>query len=315
MFSNYRAVGFLAGLLITARYLVKKHLGKPIAKIAQQHLGKQLPASKVVYRFPVELGRLLLFVDSKRKEFEMEMTLTHMVIKASAIVIHEMPTLNGNIILDEFYRARSPGVDMSVGVAVTDTQTVSVKIEDADAKPVEYIADEVMNKSKVLRAASSSDVNPTLAKLGKVLPASLVNSLQLMLHSLGARYGIAIPAFGVPAFPLGVCTIVSSSAEGDSDLDMAVIPNSSEASAPITVAIGGIRVSPNLDSDRKIGGAPVLNIAVTIDSRVATPLEGRKFCSKLQDYLSDPLSLENAQQKYQFEREEAAKRKSFFGGK
>ena len=36
----------------------------------------------------------------------------------------------------------------------------------------------------------------------------------------------------------------------------------SDTTTPVTVAIGGIRVQPSFDADKKISAAPVLNISV-----------------------------------------------------
>jgi hypothetical protein len=55
----------------------------------------------------------------------------------------------------------------------------------------------------------------------------------------------------------GVCCVVTSpKREGDSDIDVTLLPDVSRCSTPITVTIGGIRVLPELDNDRKITGTP-----------------------------------------------------------
>jgi hypothetical protein len=62
------------------------------------------------------------------------------------------------------------------------------------------------------------------------------------------------------------------------------------SSCPLTITVGGIRVLPSLDSDRKLSASPVLNVAVAIDARVCSPVERCRFCAKLQSYLNNPQS-------------------------
>jgi hypothetical protein len=314
--SKFRSVGFLAGLMITFRYLFRKHLGKAIMKISPNQIQRQLPGGKILFRFPVELGRLLMTLNEKRTEHDVEVTITHVIAKACAMVINEIPTLNGHLVLGNFYRTAGTGVDISVAVAMNDVQSIAVKVVDADAKPVEYLANELIESSKSIRSSTSSsptENNKVMERLSKILPAPAMVSFKNFLFFLSEQYGISIPLLGISAFPLGVCTIIAASAEGENDLDMAIVADSRESAAPITVTIGGLRVAPSMDQDRKITGSPVLNMAVSVDSRCATTSEGKRFCARLQELINDPTELEKAHKKYTFDREEAAKRKNFFG--
>ncbi len=313
--SKFRSVGFLAGLMIAFRYLFRKHLGKAIMKVSANQIQRQLPGGKILFRFPVELGRLLVTLNEKRSEHDVEVTITHVIAKACAMVINEIPTLNGHLVLGSFYRNSGTGVDISVAVAMNDIQSVAVKVVDADAKPLEYLANELIESSKAIRSSSSSsgETNKAMEKLSKILPAPAIISLKNFLFFLSEQYGISVPLLGISAFPLGVCTVIAASTEGENDLDMAIVADSRESAAPITVTIGGLRVAPSLDQDRKVSGSPVLNMAVAVDSRCATSSEGRRFCARLQEFINDPTELEKAHKKYVFDREEATKRKNFFG--
>lgn len=311
---KWRSVAFIAGLLVTGQYLFKKHLGKPLVKMPPTQIQRQLPGGKLLFRFPVELGRLLVALNEKRQESDLEVTITHVVAKACAMVLNEIPSLNGHLVLGNFYRARTPGVDLSVSVALNDMQSVAVKITDVNAKPVEYIANELIEASKAIRTSASEDEgNKIMARLSKAMPTMMFAQFKNFLFWISSHYGVSIPLLGVAAFPLGVCSIIAASTEGETDLDLAIVADSRDSCAPITVTIGGLRVAPNLDNDRKLNGTPVLNVAVAIDSRAATNSEAKKFCARLQELINDPAALDNLHRKITFDREEAAKRKSFFG--
>ncbi len=314
--SRLRSAGFLGGLIIAVTYLIRLHLGEPTNKTSN-NLNQTFPGGKIVYRFPAELGRLAMYLEQKIQEKELDITFTHVVVKAVAMVIQELPSINGHLIMNDFYLSKTSRVDVSLSIDMNSSQSVTYKIEDADIKPLEYIADEILQKSQSLRsnpASLDSHLTPLVKKAQELLPAFLFQSLQHYAHRVAIRFGINIPAFGIKRFPFGVCTIVSSpSVDGETDMDLAYIPDAYETSAPITVTMGGIRILPSVDPERKVNGTPVLNFAVCFNTRAVSINEGKTFCTRLQQFLNEPAILEKIHQKIVFEREEALKRKQYFG--
>jgi hypothetical protein len=122
-----------------------------------------------------------------------------------------------------------------------------------------------------------------------------------VLTFLGSQLGLSIHVLGVTPFPLGIATIITSpNANGDADIDIAMIPNNGVTegtSTPITVTIGGIRVLSTIDADRKLHASHALNVCVTVDSKAGSLIETRRFCSKLQSYMNNPFLLEKDDQR------------------
>lgn len=58
----------------------------------------------------------------------------------------------GRLVLGQFYPCSSVGVDIGVSADVSESETVVLKCEDSDAKPVEYIADELIRATRSLQA-------------------------------------------------------------------------------------------------------------------------------------------------------------------
>ena len=106
-----------------------------------------------------------------------------------------------------------------------------------------------------------------------------------------------IPFLGVTPYPRGVCTIITLPG-GDADVEVCVLPDMSDTTTPVTVAIGGIRVQPSFDGDKKLTAAPVLNISVTIDCNASSLADGRKYCARLQQYMNNPSLLDKFDKKY-----------------
>ena len=171
-------------------------------------------------------------------------------------------------------------------------------------KGVDYIADE-LNK----RAESLKD-GPTLtysrkARLLSLVPHVTRSYIEWFLSFLGSQLGLSIPALGVVAYPLGAATLVALSPQEETktesleaDTDMAMIPiMSGYSSAPITVAIGGSRLLFNFNQEGVLTSKPAHIISVTMDSKVGTLVEMRRFCSTMQRYMNDPSSLDKVDRK------------------
>jgi hypothetical protein len=289
-------VAFMAAFIFAAKYLLQQHMGSPVKKSSHGLTFTQVPAGRTLVRIPVDLGHLLKYLDSKRGNAQLEVTITHITVKACAAVITEMPTLNGHVMMGDFYPARNPGVDVSYALDLTDRESILLKVADVDVKSVDAVSSEIIQLSKKTREDVKRPPRSTLkTKLLDLLSPSIAESVDRFLTDLGQLYGINLPALGIEAFPAGVCTVVTSpSMEGDADVDVSLVPTSGPGSysPPIVVSIGSVRVLPTLDSERKVTGAPVLNYTISFDNRAASVVECRKFCAKLQKYLRNPAALE-----------------------
>jgi len=291
-----RSVAFIAAFIFAAKYLLQQHMGAPIKKAQHSLSFAQVPAGRTLVRIPVDLGHLLKYLDTKRSESKIEVTITHITLKACAAVVTEMPTLNGHMMLGDFYPSKSSGVDVSYSLDLTDRESILLKIADADVKSVDAVTTEVIQLSKKTREDTKRPGKASLkSKLLDMLSPSISESVDRFLVDLGQQYGINLPALGIEAFPAGVVSVVTSpSMEGDADVEVSCVPGSNPAdyAAPVVVSIGSVRVLPSIDASRSIVGTPVLNYSISFDNRATSVVEARKFCAKLQKYLRNPALLE-----------------------
>lgn len=255
----------------------------------------QLAAGCTVVTFPVDLEKLRRYLATKREETGMEITFTHIAIKCCALAIADFQHLNGHVILGGFFRSRSSGVDVSVTVDTSDVDTATLKVEDANFKPVDYIADELLKRAEALKAAPPVEYTRK-ARILALFPNFLRYIIEYILNFMGSQLGISIPALGVKEFPLGVCTILTSRGKdmGDADFDVAMVPTMSVSSTPITVAIGGVKITPSMSNSGVLSGTPTLIVTVTVDSQAGSLVETRKFCGALKSYMNNPNSLDKA---------------------
>jgi len=300
--ARFRNAGFVLGAVICLRFFRKIMLGDPVPKRSSVY-APSLAAGRVVVRFPVDLGKLLRYVDVKHKESGVDITLTHVAIKAAAATIQEFPFLNGYMVGGDFYTSRSKGIDISVSTDASEAESVGLLLHNVDTKPLHCLADEVQAESRQLLMACHGKGSPTSQYAGRVLallPAGLGAALARFFSMLGSEYGLNIEALGAVPYPLGVCSIITAPHKGeesiDLDINLAMIPSANAATQPpVVITIGGVSIRTTVDADRKVSGVPVLNMCVAIDSRACSLVESRKFCARFQQMMTTHPWEENSQ--------------------
>lgn len=312
---QFRGLSFVVGVCIMLKYVVHSHLGPPRFRRASPGLTAATPSGKILVSFPVDLGKLLRYLDAKRDESGVDVTMTHIVLKAVAVCLtpENFGSLKGYVIDNTFFPCLRAGVDISASVDIAEAETVMLKIADADKKPVEYMAQELQKMTKEIKIARKTGTMSRKDQLLSWFSSSpfLTHEVDKLLTSLSSSFGCTLPLLGISAFPLGVCCVMTSpNREGDADMAVALVPHAQQSTAPITVTLGGIRVLPSMDTERKVLGAPVLNVSVCIDSSACTVADGRRFCSKLQQLMHSPNLLDTPDKNSTREDDSAARRAS-----
>lgn len=320
---NMRPLAFIVGFAFAVRYVYhlflqqRYHLDRSTVLEGTQPFFLNLlaaPRKQIVVQFSVDLSKLLQYVDMKREQSELEITLTHVTVKAVACALKActsrtfgdrkpFPIFNGNLLFGKYYQARKAGVDIGVSFDLVQRggRTVILKVVDADLKPIEYITEEVQKRHRELRnktnAATEDNTHIKGLAMLSYVPKEVLNEIDKMISYVAVTFGLSVPALGIDGTPNGVCHIINSpNVEGEADTNVMVYPDISTANgAPVTVTFGGIKMLPffdDADRERKLQARPVLTYSVCIDSRAGALSEGRRLCSKIQQFLNDPYLME-----------------------
>jgi len=295
-------------------------------------LDHQVSSGKMLFRLAIPLPPILSYLENHKilqyndktntttnnNSSNCDITFTHVVVKACAMAIAELPSLNGHVVMNQFYRSKTTGVDMSVFVDVnsgaddqqdeslsTSGGTIAVKVSQAEEKEVDKIAQDIhqtvaMHHQEFTAYQQRCNSLPTIVSevIECIFPSFLRAYLYDCLHNLGNRYGIActlpgLALLGIVPYPYGVCTVVTSP-DAEQDIDVSFLTSPMDSSAPIVVTLGGYRVMPILDTDGRMQGNPVVNVGVAIHNQAATGQEAKQFLELLRKFLSDPLMMEEA---------------------
>ncbi len=301
--AQFRGLAFVLGFMFSLMYVMRLHLGVPVRKISTTGFAA-IPSGRMVIHFPVDLARLIRYLEMKREETDLDVSITHLVIKGCGVSISEIPQLNGHIIGGDFYPTRTDGVDISVSLESIEGDTTFIKVRDADRKPVAYVADELLKQTEELQSGNSIMAirQQRISQIVNLLPNIVGFYVKWTLSKIGT-FGFTISSLGVEGFPHGVCTVVSvphakdkqheSGGQGvETDLSITLVPQMTDSTAPITVSIAGVSMIPAMDKEKKVSAAHVLNISVAIDTNAGSLANCRKFCTRLQHYLNNPALLD-----------------------
>ena len=249
----------------------------------------------MLVRFSADLGRLLRYLETRRESSGVEITVSHIALKAAAIALTENSKLNGHMICGRFYESISKDVNVSTSLDMVGADSVMMRVDHADLKPIDYIADEIKRREKDLKDGKDVAWRRTVRLLG-YLPPVVSGAVLSALNIVGGRYGITIPFLGVVGFPHGACTVITlpSKDSTDGEIDVALIPSAHETAAPISITIGGVRLQPMFDQDNKLAATHVLNVAITVDSNVGSLAVAKKFCGRVQQLMNSPNLLDKA---------------------
>lgn len=302
---QYRAFAFIMGVAFAVEYVFRVHMGTPRKKTDSYGLS-HVPSGHIDCSFSIDLTRLLRFLESRRDSSGVEITISHIALKAAGIAISEIPNLNGYVINDDFYFAKKSGVDISLSMEIFGNETVMMKVNNVNVKPVDYLADEIKNRKKVIM-----NEGPTTPKLLKVifavLPKFFAGYVRQFCFYLGAKAGVSVPLLGIEAFPQGVCNIVTipSKEKSEGDVEVSLIPNRLDSGAPVCLTIGSVSLQPMYDENNKLSAQHVLNIAVSIDSKACSLAEGKRFAARVQQLMSSPNLLDKIDRMKAMSKEDA----------
>jgi len=308
-------LGFLVGCFISLPYIHRQLLVGQLVENKYPNnveFSNALPRGRVIVQFSVDLGKLLRYVDNKRESYGMDISLTHVIAKAAANALFSFQALNGCLVGSQFYRSHSNAI--SISVSAENSDMIAVKIDDANTKTLNVIADELQAKSRSVRRAlttgagagggekaaagtsvSGGGPSSRTGILLDALPLGISYSVRYFLRLLASYYGIAFPNLGITPYPHGTCNIITSPRDPsrpdalELDVGVVMVPETDSmlSAPPVVITIGGISLKTTLDAERKTAASPVLNLAVSIDCRAVGFAQGRQFASVLQKYMTD----------------------------
>ena len=233
----------------------------------------------------IDATALRRFVDGCR-DLGHKVTPTHLVGRAVALTLREVPELNSRIVGDTAIARES--ADVFFITAVEGGRDLSgVKVERAEHKSVIEVTEELDRRSRAAKEGRDAD----LAKSKRAMDALPVPVLRFALRVtawLAGDLDRGVRALGLARSPFGSAAVTSIGMFG---LPMGFAPLSWMYRVPLLVLVGTLEDKP-VAVDGRVEVRPVLPINATIDHRFVDGWHIAKAMKVFRGYLESPATFE-----------------------
>ena len=223
--------------------------------------------------------RYLAFVREKTGK---KVTITHFVGCAIAKALKETPAVNGFIRFGRFVPHQSVAISYLIALE-GGGNLAHKKVQDAHQMTLQSMSDALSGAATALRKGEDKEFKKSQKSL-QWMPTWIIRPLLWTTGWVSASLGLALPMFGLEAFPFGVCMITSVGMFG---LDEGYAPHTPFARVPIIVLIGAVQDTPIVEN-REVVIAPMMTITATIDHRYIDGSQGANLAKTIRRIFEKP---------------------------
>ena len=216
------------------------------------------------------------------------LTITHLMARAVAAVLEEVPDANVLLRLGSLYRRKRIGVFFQIAMEDAKTGQADLSgttIHDPQRKSLSEIFDELDSRFADVRAnrdAALARTRSLLSRAPQLLISTLLRLSAFASYSLNldlSRVGISRDAFGS----------VMITNVGSLGLEEAYVPLVPYSRVPILLALGAIHESPVVCAG-KLAVQQTMKVCVTFDHRALDGVIAAAMAKVLRAWIEDPFA-------------------------
>ncbi len=234
----------------------------------------------------LDAGALLSYLEEARRLTGVHLTVTHLVGRAVAHGLDEVPELRVRLARGREHARESVDVFFIVTTG-SGQELTGVKIEGADRKSAVEIAREVSQRCAAIEAGHDAELGRGKALLSTLPPGLLRMGLRLGAW-LTSDLNLDLSRLGLPRQAFGGAMITSIGMWG---ISHAYSPLADYYRVPVLVLVGAVRKTPVAEGDQ-VAVRPVLTLTATFDHRYADGFHAAQFAKAVQAYLAAPAQFE-----------------------
>jgi pyruvate dehydrogenase E2 component (dihydrolipoamide acetyltransferase) len=229
---------------------------------------------------------LLAHIDQVRSQTGVHVTVTHLVGKAVARGLAEVPELQVRLARGREYQRESVDVFFIV-TAEGGKELTGIKVSQADRKSLAEIGRELGDRLHRIDEGRDPEFGRTKTMLA-VLPPSLLRYALRAAAWLTSDLNLDLTRLGMPRQAFGGAMITSIGMWG---VNRAYSPLARYYRVPVLVLVGAVRPQP-VAIDGEVAVRPVLTLTATFDHRYADGFHAAQLSRVIKDYCSDPAAYE-----------------------
>jgi pyruvate dehydrogenase E2 component (dihydrolipoamide acetyltransferase) len=214
----------------------------------------------------LRMDEALRYLEAFRAKTGRRLTLTHMMARAVAAVLAEMPDANAVLRFNRIYLRKEVAVFFQV--AMKDDQTGEIDlsgttVREADKKSLLQLLDDFERTVDKVRKKQDKELEGTRSTF-KAIPFFLLNTVLDALAFLAYDLNLDLRWAGVPKDPFGSVMVTNVGSLG---LEAAYVPLVPYSHVPLLIAMGAVQQEAVV-VDGAVSVATVMRVYATFDHRI-----------------------------------------------
>lgn len=235
----------------------------------------------------IEVDEALRYLDAFREQTGKRLTVTHLVCKALAAVLEELPDANAVLRFNRIYLRDHVSIFFQVVMEDPVTGQIDlsgVTVRDANKKSLPDIVDEFEKAAARVRAGKDEEKEST-RKTFKRLPGFVVGPVLDLISLLLYTFNLDLRWAGLPKDAFGSAMVTNIGSLG---LDRAYVPLVPYSKVPLLIALGAIKKVPVVGDDDQVRVARVMGFHATFDHRILDGAHAAHMSRTLRAWFADP---------------------------
>jgi pyruvate dehydrogenase E2 component (dihydrolipoamide acetyltransferase) len=232
----------------------------------------------------VRMDRAMRYIERYRRMTGKRLTVTHMVARAAAAAMTEMPDANAMLRWNHIYLRKH--IDIFLQVVMTDqgddkVDLSGMTVRDIDKKNLSEIVDEMDQRLEKIRSRKDSELEKTRGTFNWI-PQIFIGYVLRLISFLTYTLNLRLP--GMPRDPFGSLMITNIGSLG---LEIGYVPLVPYSRVPMILAMGAVREVPLAEEGRVVIGQ-VMKINATFDHRFIDGYHAAVMSRTLRTWLEAP---------------------------
>ncbi|NCG20516.1 MAG: 2-oxo acid dehydrogenase [Rhodobacterales bacterium] len=233
------------------------------------------------------MDKAMDYLAEYREKSGRRLTISHMMCKAMAGVLEEIPDANAMIRFNKLYLREDVAIFFQVAMEDPETGQIDlsgVTVHRANKKSLPNILDEFEREAAKVRAGKDKDKEQTRQTFKK-MPGWLVGYVLDLISLLTYTLNIDLSWAGIPTDVFGSMMVTNVGSLG---LDTAFVPLVPYSKVPLLVALGALKKVPVVNDQDEIVIQKQMGLYVTFDHRVLDGSHASKMSAVLRKWFADP---------------------------
>jgi pyruvate dehydrogenase E2 component (dihydrolipoamide acetyltransferase) len=234
----------------------------------------------------LHMDEAMRYLAEFRERTGKRLTVSHMMAKAVAMALKEMPDANAILRWNRVYLRKRIGVFFQV--VMTDEGAGKVDLSgatlyDVEQKSLAQLCDEFQAKVDLVRARK----DPALEKTRKTflsVPYFILNFLFKLISFFSYTLNLDLSRLGIPKDPFGSVMVTNIGSLG---LDVAYVPLVPYSRVPILLAVGAVR-DEAIVRDGALAVGKIMRVNATFDHRFIDGFHAAVMSRVLRQWLEHP---------------------------